>query len=140
MKGSGDHGRITRDDIMRAANDAPPRTLPPMTQEMRAAAEPKVVSRGGDAPAVQQLVNTVSAANAASQPVPGVGYGSFKVPPYREKPGDKIVPFTRRRRITADHMVYSKHVSPHVMTIAECDLFKAARLREANKDRYKKEA
>jgi 2-oxoglutarate dehydrogenase E2 component (dihydrolipoamide succinyltransferase) len=68
-----------------------------------------------------------------------VGFGAFKLPQYREKPGDKIVPFTRRRRITADHMVYSKLVSPHVVTVAECDLFRASKLREANKDRYKKE-
>src|SRR5262249_48909958 len=72
-------------------------------------------------------------------PIPNVGFGSFKLPPYREKPGDKVVPFTRRRRITADHMVYSKLVSPHVVTVAECDLHQASRLREAHKDRYKKE-
>src|SRR5262249_15941433 len=42
-------------------------------------------------------------------------------------------------RITADHMVYSKVTSPHVVTVAEVDLHKASKLREANKDRYKKE-
>jgi 2-oxoglutarate dehydrogenase E2 component (dihydrolipoamide succinyltransferase) len=49
------------------------------------------------------------------------------------------VPFTRRRRITADHMTYSKFASPHVVTVAEIDLYKASALREANKERYKKE-
>jgi 2-oxoglutarate dehydrogenase E2 component (dihydrolipoamide succinyltransferase) len=53
--------------------------------------------------------------------------------------GDKVVPFTRRRRITADHMTYSKFTSPHVVTVAEVDLHKTSKLREANKDRYKKE-
>src|SRR4029077_12029154 len=72
-------------------------------------------------------------------PIPGVGFGAFKVPQYRPREGDKVVPFTRRRRITADHMTYSKFASPHVVTVAEVDLHKAARLREANKDRYKKE-
>jgi len=50
-----------------------------------------------------------------------------------------VVPFTRRRRLTADHMVYSKLTAPHVVTVAEVDLNKTARLRESNKDRYKKE-
>lgn len=36
-------------------------------------------------------------------------------------------------------MTYSKFASPHVVTVAEVDLHKAAKLREANKDRYKKE-
>jgi 2-oxoglutarate dehydrogenase E2 component (dihydrolipoamide succinyltransferase) len=146
VRGS-DRGRITRDDVMRAShdNDIPPRTEPPMSPALRAQAEAQYTtasrSSGGDAPAIAQMMNTsMKAAPAAgSFPVPGVGYGSFKLPQYREKPGDKVVPFTRRRRITADHMVYSKLVSPHVVTVAECDLFKASKLREANKDRYKKE-
>ncbi len=153
VRGSGEHGRITRDDVMRAVNDVPPRTEPPMSPALRAQAmslaaqsqppqpaapppAPTPVSRGGDARAVAQLVNQ---GGGFVPPIPGVGFASFKLPQYREKPGDKVVPFTRRRRITADHMVYSKLVSPHVVTVAECDLYAASRLREANKDRYKKE-
>ncbi|HVJ91153.1 MAG TPA: dihydrolipoamide acetyltransferase family protein [Labilithrix sp.] len=141
VRGSGEHGRITRDDVMRAAHEVPPRTEPPMSPALRAQISAplppaSILSRGGDAPALAQLINQ---GGGFSPPVPGVGFGSFKLPPYREKAGDKVVPFTRRRRITADHMVYSKLVSPHVVTVAECDLFAASRLREANKDRYKKE-
>jgi 2-oxoglutarate dehydrogenase E2 component (dihydrolipoamide succinyltransferase) len=145
VRGSGEHGRITRDDVMRAANDVPPRTEPPMSPAVRAQLVPPaptaIISRGGDAAEVQRLMNppAASAAGAGSFPVPGVGYGAFKLPAYREKPGDKVIPFTRRRRITADHMTYSKVVSPHVVTVAECDLYAANKLREANKDRYKKE-
>ncbi len=72
-------------------------------------------------------------------PIPGVGYGSFKVPAYRPHEGDQVVPFSRRRRITADHMTYSKVVSPHVVTVAEVDLQKTSKLRDAHKDRYKKD-
>ena len=139
--GSGDHGRITRDDVMRAGVDVPPRTEPPMSPAQRGQAESQMRAqvacrRGGAAPAIAQMINQ---GGGFVPPVPGVGFGSFKVPPYRPKPGDQVVPFTRRRRITADHMVYSKIASPHVVTVAECDLFRASRLREANKDRYKKE-
>lgn len=125
VRGSGDRGRITRDDVMRAASPAPAMASPPAA-----------ASRGGDPAALAAMINQ---GGGFVPPIPGVGFGSFKVPPYRQQPGDQIVPFTRRRRITADHMVYSKLVSPHVVTVAECDLFKADRLRQANKDRYKKE-
>jgi 2-oxoglutarate dehydrogenase E2 component (dihydrolipoamide succinyltransferase) len=140
VRGSGEHGRITRDDVMRAVADVPPRTEPPMSPAHRAqlsggSASTSIVSRGGDAPAVAQMMNS----GGYTPPIPGVGFGSFKLPAYREKPGDKVVPFTRRRRITADHMVYSKLVAPHVVTVAECDLQASARLREMHKDRYKKE-
>ena len=133
VRGSGEHGRITRDDVMRAVNEVPARTEAPAARQPEPA---RTISRGGDAAQLQQLINQ---GGGFVPPIPGVGFGAFKLPAYREKPGDKVVPFTRRRRITADHMVYSKLVSPHVVTVAECDLHAAARLREANKDRYKKE-
>jgi 2-oxoglutarate dehydrogenase E2 component (dihydrolipoamide succinyltransferase) len=141
VRGSGEHGRITRDDVMRANIDVPPRTEPPMSLAARAQAaalraptEPPRQSSGGAG-----LAQMINQGGGFVPPIPGVGFGSFKVPPYRPKPGDQVVPFTRRRRITADHMTYSKFASPHVVTVAECDLFRASRLREANKDRYKKE-
>jgi 2-oxoglutarate dehydrogenase E2 component (dihydrolipoamide succinyltransferase) len=147
VQGSGDHGRITRDDVLRAGVDVPPRTEPPMSSAQRAQADTQLRAQlgsgggagpGGAAPAavIAQMINQ---GGGFVPPIPGVGFGSFKVPQYRPKPGDQVVPFTRRRRITADHMVYSKVASPHVVTVAECDLHRSARLREANKDRYKKE-
>jgi 2-oxoglutarate dehydrogenase E2 component (dihydrolipoamide succinyltransferase) len=132
LRGSGEHGRITRDDVMRAAvNEAPARGEAPTSTRA-----PSTPTRGSDTRALAQLIHQ---GGGFVPPIPGVGFGSFKVPPYREKPGDKVVPFTRRRRITADHMVYSKLVSPHVVTVAECDLHNASRLREQHKDRYKAE-
>jgi 2-oxoglutarate dehydrogenase E2 component (dihydrolipoamide succinyltransferase) len=81
----------------------------------------------------------MQAAGGFVPPIPGVGFGAYKVPPYLPRPGDQVVPFTRRRRITADHMVYSKVVSPHVVTVAEVDLDTTSKLREQHKDRFKKE-
>ncbi len=127
LTGSGEHGRITRDDILRAA--AP-----------LAAPAGRPVN-GGSAGELQQLINAAMADGKAVYvpPIPNVGFGAFKVPPYVEKPGDQIVPFTRRRRLTAAHMVYSKQVSPQVVTVAEVDLQNTVRLRDQHKDRYKKQ-
>jgi 2-oxoglutarate dehydrogenase E2 component (dihydrolipoamide succinyltransferase) len=141
VRGSGDHGRITRDDVLRAGSHeaqalatmatAPPRTEPPAS--MRVATPPPLVR----SPPPEQPAQAIRAGGGF--PVPGIGFGAFKVPVYRPNDGDKVVPFTRRRRITADHMTYSKVVSPHVVTVAEVDLHKAGALRDRHKDRYKKE-
>ncbi|HJK98228.1 MAG TPA: 2-oxo acid dehydrogenase subunit E2, partial [Polyangiaceae bacterium LLY-WYZ-14_1] len=64
--------------------------------------------------------------------------GAFRLPPYEPREGDELVPFSRRRRIIADHMVYSKLTSPHVVTFAECDLDATARLRDTHKGAFKK--
>jgi 2-oxoglutarate dehydrogenase E2 component (dihydrolipoamide succinyltransferase) len=128
IQGTGERGRVTKDDVIRAAgnndhNPPPPAELPPPAAPQRA----------------QQLAQLINGSGGFVPPIPGVGYGAFKVPGYKPASGDKVVPFTRRRRITADHMVYSKFASPHVVTVAEVDLHKASKLRDAHKARYKAE-
>lgn len=83
----------------------------------------------------------VAPAPVASAPaaVPGARKSAFQVPPYTQRAGDQVVPFSRRRRIIADHMVYSKLTSPHVVAVAECDLNETAKLRDKHKDKLKKE-
>ncbi|WP_438004898.1 dihydrolipoamide acetyltransferase family protein [Sorangium sp. So ce321] len=128
VQGTGDHGRITRDDVMRAAHGstAEPGPAP------QASAPPQAASQAAE------LSQLIQASGGFVPPVPGVGFGAYKVPPYTPKPGDKVVPFSRRRRITADHMVYSKVTSPHVVTVAEVDLHETSKLRDAHKDAFKK--
>jgi 2-oxoglutarate dehydrogenase E2 component (dihydrolipoamide succinyltransferase) len=121
VQGTGEHGRITKDDVARAKSPEP--TAPTEAPPTR----------------TTQLAQMINTGGGFVPPIPGVGYGNFKVPAYKQHDGDQVIPFTRRRRITADHMTYSKFASPHVVTVAEVDLHKSAKLREANKDRYKKE-
>ncbi len=135
VQGTGERGRVTRDDVLRAAN-APgptgkerPSTPPPAIEPPQTRATPQT----------QQIAQLINSGGGFVPPIPGVGFGAFKVPAYRPADGDKVVPFTRRRRITADHMTYSKFASPHVVTVAEVDVHKASKLREAHKDRYKAE-
>jgi 2-oxoglutarate dehydrogenase E2 component (dihydrolipoamide succinyltransferase) len=123
IKGSGDNGRVTRDDALAAAADkspaptaARPATPPPQPEASKAAAPAQ-----------------------AQGAVPPAPRGGYSVKPYVQAPGDEVVPFNRRRRIIADHMVYSKHVSPHVYTFAEIDMHKVSRLRDARKEALKAE-
>ncbi len=77
-----------------------------------------------------------------SQPPPSFGPGqyqglgpvaislrAYKPPRYTPKDGDQVVPFDQRRRLIAEHMVYSKATSPHVPCTAEVDMGNLARLR-----------
>ena len=131
VRGSGDYGRIGRDDVLRATTQAAgaPKAAPAQVAQVAQSAKP----------AAAQLTQMINQGGGFVPPIPGVGFGAFKLPQYRPREGDRVVPFTRRRRITSDHMTYSKFASPHVVTVAEVDLHKASRLREANKERYKKE-
>lgn len=127
---TGEHGRVTRDDVVRAV--AQP--LSPASTEVPAAPAPAPAPT----PATVELSHLIQAGGGFVPPIPGVGYGAYKVPPYVQKPGDEVVPFSRRRRITADHMVYSKVASPHVVTVAEVDLHATSKLRDEQKDKFKK--
>lgn len=126
VEGSGERGRVTKEDVLRAAQGA--------------AAPQPAAAPAAPAPAYVPAAPTgTTLFQGGELPVPNVGFRSYKVPPYRPQPGDQVIPFSRRRRLTADHMVYSKLTAPHVMTVAEVDLHRVMKLREANKDRYRKD-
>lgn len=127
VQGSGEGGRIMRSDVMAAIDSAPARG--------RMATPP---------PPPSEALSRVPAPQPAPRPAPplsrGTGpAGAFRVPPYVPKEGDELVPFTRRRRIIADHMVYSKQTAPEVVTFAECDLHRTSLLRDQHKAQLKKE-
>lgn len=55
-------------------------------------------------------------------------------------PGEEeIVPLNPIRRRTAEHMVFSKHTSAHVTTIAEADMSRAIAHRQAEKEAFARE-
>jgi 2-oxoglutarate dehydrogenase E2 component (dihydrolipoamide succinyltransferase) len=62
--------------------------------------------------------------------------GAYLPPVYQPHQGDVAEPFTRRRKLIAEHMVYSKTHSPHVGTLAEIDMTRVTRLREAHKHAF----
>lgn len=130
VQGTGEGGRIKRDDVMAAieSSRAPERmaTPPPPPPEARAKTPQKKREEPSPRP--------------ATPPSRGTGpAGAFRLPPYVPKEGDELVPFTRRRRIIADHMVYSKRTAPDVVTFAECDLYRTSLLRDQHKAQFKKD-
>ncbi len=126
VAGSGNGGRVTKDDVLRAVKIAP-------SIERDSSIPPPYRQAAAPAPAPRAPAAPVSAPSSSISP------GAFKVPPYLPRPGDQEIPMSRRRRIIADHMVYSKLTSPHVATFAEIDVAKTEAVRKANKDALKKE-
>ena len=50
--------------------------------------------------------------------------------------GDRVEPWSRIRKLTADHMVMSRRVSPHVNTIFEIDYTRIGQIRARRKQEY----
>ena len=71
----------------------------------------------------------MSAAPFTSGPVP-LSLRAYRPPRYTPREGDQVIPFDHRRRLVAEHMVYSKVTSPHVPCCAEVDMTPLFRLRE----------
>src|SRR5690606_19590267 len=63
----------------------------------------------------------------------------FQVPDLKFDKGEgRIVEMDRMRQMIADHMVFSKHTSPHVTAYVEADLTDMVNWRNANKDDFQK--
>jgi pyruvate dehydrogenase E2 component (dihydrolipoamide acetyltransferase) len=79
-------------------------------------------------------------AQPAATPVPepvGAAAPQPRAPaPAEPWEGDRVEPWSRIRKLTAEHMVMSRRVSPHVNTIFEIDYTRVAQLRSRKKQEY----
>jgi len=117
IRGTGLGGRVTKRDIVNYLESA--KQASPVPGAARDAAPP--ARRGGAAPAVAGAAPAVTSAVIPRQFL------------YEPREGDQVEPFSRRRKLIAEHMVYSKTHSPHVGTVAEVDMTRAAQWRDKNK-------
>jgi pyruvate dehydrogenase E2 component (dihydrolipoamide acetyltransferase) len=117
VEGSGAGGRISKRDILAA------------------------VGSGGARPAAP-AAPAPSAATPSASPAPPPGPGGAIAHPALENavPRERIYfgnyeaqPMSVMRQRIAEHMVASKHVSPHVYSIDEADMTRIAKIREASK-------
>ena len=75
-----------------------------------------------------------------------VGSGKSIAKPAGQQPivikpmeGDQLIKHTTMRKSIAQHMVDSKHTSPHVLTVMEADLSRITKHRAANKAAFEKD-
>jgi len=104
LPGSGKDGRVTKKDILQYVDDKK---------------NGKVSAPAPDAKPAEKT------APAPSQPAASAGGSScieIKKPAVSMMPGDEVVEMDRMRKMIAEHMVMSKHVSPHVTSFVEADV------------------
>ncbi len=70
---------------------------------------------------------------------PAAEPSGFRIPDLKfDKGKGKIVEMDRMRQMIADHMVFSKHTSPHVTAYVEADLTEMVNWRNKNKEVFQK--
>jgi len=113
VRGTGDGGRITRNDVLAASSGATP--TQPVTPSATPPAAPPVI------PPV-----TPSAAPPAGPPAAPAAPAAA---PRTRTTGDEVIPFDNIRKRTAEHMVRSKQTSAHVYTSVEVDFERVEHIR-----------
>ena len=119
MEGSGAGGRISKKDILEAvtsvpkpsASSAPASAAPAASVQAAAPAPPPATGGALSHPALENAV-----------PRERIYFGNYEAQP-----------MSMMRQRIAEHMVASKHVSPHVYSIDEADMTKIAKMRERSK-------
>lgn len=116
IEGSGLAGRVTKKDIFAYLENktTAPKTVSPVAKQSAPANKTAVPS-----------VNSGFLANIKPANVPSME-------------GDEIVEMDRMRKLIADHMVMSKHVSPHVTSFVEADVTNIWNWRNKIKGEFKK--
>ncbi|HEX2536518.1 MAG TPA: dihydrolipoamide acetyltransferase family protein [Chitinophagaceae bacterium] len=121
IPGTGNEGRVTKKDILQYVSNRRSGSNAPTQQ---AAPPQAAAATGGGHPMVIPL-QRVEAEESAN--VPAVQRGNVE-----------IIEMDRMRRLIADHMVRSKHTSPHVTSFTEADVTNLVQWRDRVKAEFEK--
>lgn len=110
LPGTGANGRITKNDLLAY--------LPNKGKSTAPAVEHK-----------QQPVVKETASNGSTSP---------SKPAIAVNAGDEVIEMDRMRKLIADHMVMSKHTSPHVTSFVEADVTNIVQWRDKVKKEFEK--
>ena len=110
VAGSGANGRVTKKDVLAyiASRGNAPASVP--------------------TPTTTKTTSTTPAQPAQAAPTSGVSVSG----------GDEIIAMDRMRKLIADHMVKSKHTSPHVTSFVEADVTNIVNWRNNVKGQFQK--
>src|SRR5437016_1087375 len=84
----------------------------------------------------QDILGFIDRGAVAPRPAAAVPVGPIAHPVVEPWPGDRLEPFSKIRKITADHMIMSRRVSAHVTSFFEVDYTQIAELRRRHKQAY----
>ena len=151
IPGTGAEGRLTKDDLLayvqNKTQNGQPASAPveepeaaeaPKTEPTQKAGQPAV-----EAPAPQPIAEAPKSepVAAAASPEPTAQPEPVEIKMAKGvslSSGDEIIEMDRMRRLIADHMVMSKHTSPHVTSFVEADVTNLVLWREKIKSSFEK--
>jgi len=87
-----------------------------------------IPNKGKQAAPVEIKPQVVASSNGATHAKPAVSVSA----------GDEVIEMDRMRKLIADHMVMSKHTSPHVTSFVEADVTNVVKWREKVKHNFEK--
>ena len=105
IEGNGKKGRVTKADLMAYVSEKGKVNLESTSQATIAP-----ISEPTQIPSPQ--ISETPKANMVNQSIPNIGSSS----------GDEIIEMDRMRKLISEHMVSSKHTSPHVTSFVEADV------------------
>ena len=147
IKGTGRGGRITKKDVLTYLENLPAQA-PVAAKSAQAPMATKSTLAAAPAQAPMATKNTLAAAPAQA---PMATKSPLAAAPAQAKPvvasastaqraslplSDKVIPLSKMRRAIAEHMVMSKHTSPHVTTMFEVDFSAVISHRQAHKAKF----
>jgi 2-oxoglutarate dehydrogenase E2 component (dihydrolipoamide succinyltransferase) len=118
IKGSGQDGRVTKNDLIGYLAT-------------------RSTSTGNSAQV--SVVTPTSNPSQPATPAASAGGGflsNIKEPVVLPNPGDELIEMDRMRKLIADHMLMSVHVSPHVTSYVEADVTKIVNWRNKVKKKF----
>ena len=118
IKGTGQDGRVTKADILAY--------LPNRNKQAAATPVAQTTAASSTTAAAKSTVGVPDNTVLVQRPAVSVGAG------------DEIIEMDRMRKIIADNMVMSKHVSPHVTSFVEADVTNLVQWRDRIKKDFEK--
>ena len=140
VSGTGHQGRVTKQDILSfiergGAVAVPPPVTRPAPAEEAPPSPPRDTPPPPDVAAPATPARTPTAA-----PPPSDLWKRFQKevehPVFPVREGDRVETMNKVRRLTAEHMVLAKRISPHVHSIIEIDFSIVDRIRRENKAKW----
>jgi len=133
VPGSGHGGRVTKEDILQFIDAGESRPGAASTAPVASTPTPPAPS---GPPPTSTAQAPPSAGPVSSSDLWKTFYSQVQHPEFPVRSADRVEGMDKIRRLTAEHMVLAKRVSPHVHSFIEIDFTSVDAIRKANKARW----